>query len=102
VLLWKKWLEVILLKSTDCFQDQNAQHFDMTKAVACIKKDYPGLPGDPSTPLLGEKFKSMFRLSKTRFQVIMEDVMAGSSFVGSPITTAPKLPVVSVLCFHSS
>jgi hypothetical protein len=41
-----------------------------------IKRDYLGLPGDPSTPLLGAEFKTMFRLSKTRFQVLMEDVMA--------------------------
>jgi hypothetical protein len=52
------------------------QKFRHDEALACIKRDYLGLPGDHSTPLLGAEFKTMFRLSKTRFQVHMEDVMA--------------------------
>ena len=52
--------------------------FRHDEADHCIKRDYLGLPGDPSTPLLGAEFKNMFRLSKTRFQVLMEDVMAAN------------------------
>jgi Plant transposon protein len=50
--------------------------FRHDEALACMKRDYLGIPGDLSTPLLGAEFKTMFRLSKTRFQVLMEDVMA--------------------------
>jgi hypothetical protein len=35
-----------------------------------------GIVGDLTTPLFGAEFKLMFRLSKTRFQLLMEDVMA--------------------------
>jgi hypothetical protein len=50
--------------------------FRHDEALNCIKRDYMGIPGDPSTPLLGSEFKLMFRLSKERFQVLMEDVKA--------------------------
>jgi hypothetical protein len=40
-------------------------------ALECIEKDYIG-----DTPLLGVEFKLMFRLSRGRFQVLMEDAMA--------------------------
>jgi Plant transposon protein len=51
------------------------RHFRHDRALRCIQQDYIGLMGDPSTPLLGAEFKIMFRLSKGRFQVLMEDVM---------------------------
>jgi hypothetical protein len=35
----------------------------LDEADHCIKRDYLGLPGDPSTPLLCAEFKNMFRLS---------------------------------------
>jgi hypothetical protein len=47
-----------------------------SEALNCIKRDCLGLPNDPSTPLLGAEFKAMFRLSKSRFQVLMEDIQA--------------------------
>ena len=50
--------------------------FRHDEALNCIKRDYMGITGDPSTPLLGSEFKLMFRLSKERFQVLMEDVQA--------------------------
>jgi len=50
-------------------------------ALACIERDYIG-----DTPLLGVEFKLMFRLSRGRFQVLMEDVMASNiSFFKSTV-----------------
>jgi hypothetical protein len=45
-------------------------------AIYNIRRDYLGLPGGTSPPLLGADFKKMFRISRTRFQVMMEDIMA--------------------------
>jgi hypothetical protein len=50
--------------------------FRHAEAVNCIKRDYLGIPEDPMTPLIVTEFKTMFRLSRTRFQVLMEDVQA--------------------------
>ena len=41
-----------------------------------IQRDYLGIPGDATTPLYASSFKKMFRISRTRFQVMMEDIMA--------------------------
>jgi hypothetical protein len=50
-------------------------------ALACMERDYIG-----DTPLLGVDFKLMFRLSRGRFQVLMEDVMASDiSFFKSSV-----------------
>jgi hypothetical protein len=46
------------------------------EALHAIKRDYLGVVGDLTTPLFGSEFKVMFRLSRTRFQLLMEDVMA--------------------------
>ena len=43
-----------------------------------IKRDYLGGIGDLITPLFGVEFKLMFRLSRGRFEVLMQDVMAGN------------------------
>jgi hypothetical protein len=51
----------------------NRRKFRPDHALACIKRDYLG-----DAPLLGVKFKLMFRLSGGRFQVLMEDVMASN------------------------
>ena len=50
--------------------------FRHLEALQCIRRDYLGIPEDPSTPLLGAQFKLMFRVSRTRFQVLMEDIQA--------------------------
>jgi hypothetical protein len=50
--------------------------FRHAEAANCIKRDYLGIPEDPFlglledpvTHLLGAEFKTMFRLSSTRFQ----------------------------------
>jgi hypothetical protein len=42
-------------------------------ALVCIERDYVG-----DTQLLGVEFKLMFRLSRGRFQVLMEDVTASN------------------------
>lgn len=51
-------------------------------ALMLIRRDYLGnnnLVGDLTTPSLGSQFHKMFRLSRGRFQVLMEDVMSRSS-----------------------
>jgi hypothetical protein len=58
------------------------EKFRHAEALHCITRDYLGIPGDPLTPLFGEEFKTMFRLSRARFQVLMEDIQAsGISFL---------------------
>jgi hypothetical protein len=49
------------------------RHLD---ALFCIQRDYLGLPNDPSIPLLSTELKKMFRMSRSRFQVLMEDIKA--------------------------
>ena len=44
------------------------------EALHCINRDYLGFLGDPRTPLAGIEFKDNFRISRTRFRLIMEDV----------------------------
>jgi hypothetical protein len=50
--------------------------FHHQDALHCIRRDYLGLAGDPKTPLLGKEFALMFRISRGRFQLMMEHVMA--------------------------
>ena len=50
--------------------------FRPEQALYAIKRDYLGITGDLATPLFGAEFKLMFRVSRQRFQVLMEDVMA--------------------------
>jgi len=66
--------------------------FRHQEALTCIKRDYLGIPEDPSTPLLGAEFKIMFRLSRTRFQVLMEDIQA-SRFQFSRFVKGIKEPI---------
>lgn len=54
------------------------REFRHNEALQCIHRDYLGVVGDPSTPLLGSEFKLMFRLSRGRFQVLMEDIKASN------------------------
>jgi hypothetical protein len=51
------------------------RHFRHGDALHCIKRDYLGLPGDPTTPLfIDADFKMMFRITRGRFQRLMEDI----------------------------
>ena len=52
--------------------------FKSNEALQAINRDYMGIPGQPDTPLFGAEFKLMFRLSKARFQKLMEDVMGAN------------------------
>ena len=52
--------------------------FKSHEALQAIKRDYMGIPGQADTPLFGAEFKLMFRLSKARFQKLMEDVMGAN------------------------
>jgi hypothetical protein len=45
------------------------------EAMSGIQRDYLGKKEDPTTPLFGAEFGWMFRVSKGRFQVLMEDIM---------------------------
>ena len=48
-----------------------------SEALHCIKRDYLGIPDDPLTPIFdGREFDSMFRISRSRFQRMMEDFAA--------------------------
>ena len=44
------------------------------EALHCINRDHLGILGDPRTPLAGIEFTDHFRISRTRFRLIMEDV----------------------------
>ena len=59
--------------------------FRHKEALKCICRDYLGIAGDPLTPLfVGVEFKRMFRISRPRFQRMMEDIAAlGDSFYTS-------------------
>ena len=49
--------------------------FRHKEALHCIRRDYLGIVGDPSTPLfIGKDFEMMFRITRPRFQRLMEDV----------------------------
>jgi hypothetical protein len=50
--------------------------FRSHEAYHCIKRDFLGLPDDPQTPLHGAEFKVFFWISRQRFHVLMEDIMA--------------------------
>jgi hypothetical protein len=50
--------------------------FRPDEALQAIKRDYLGITGDLTTPLFGAEFKLMFRVSRSRFQVLMEDIMS--------------------------
>ena len=45
------------------------------EAKHCIDRDYLGIPGDPTTPISnGKDFYDVFRITRSRFQRIMEDL----------------------------
>jgi hypothetical protein len=49
--------------------------FRHSEGLHCINRDYLGLPDDPMTPLFnGVNFQMMFRVSRPRFQRLMEDI----------------------------
>ena len=51
------------------------RNFRHNEALSCIRRDYLATNGDTTTPLFVADFKLMFRVSRGRFQVLMEDVM---------------------------
>ena len=52
------------------------RQFKSDRALECIHQDYLGVAGDPATALFASDFQRMFRISRQRFQVFMEDIMA--------------------------
>ena len=56
----------------------NRRNFRHDEALSAIRRDYLGVLGDPTTPLFGADFKLMFRLSRGRFEVLLQDVMASN------------------------
>ena len=53
---------------------EEKRQFRPHEARHCIGRDYLGIPGDPTTPLSnGKDFYDVFRISRSRFQRIMED-----------------------------
>ena len=51
------------------------RRFRTDQALICIQRDYLGSETIPDEPLYGTQFKLFFRLSRPRFQRLMEDVM---------------------------
>jgi hypothetical protein len=49
--------------------------FNHDDALYSIKRYYLGKREEPTTPLFGAEFTWMFRASRSRFQVLMEDIM---------------------------
>jgi hypothetical protein len=45
-------------------------------ALDAIQRDYLGIPGSMDRTLMGADFKLIFRISRRRFQCLMEDFMA--------------------------
>ncbi len=45
------------------------------EALHCIQRDYLGFPNSPLPPMFdGKEFETMFRISRSRFQRLMEDI----------------------------
>lgn len=67
--------------------------FRHDEALHCIHRDYLGIPGDghgdaPTVPLFdGKEFDAMFRISRSRFQRLMEDFGATGDpfYVDQPV-----------------
>jgi Plant transposon protein len=53
--------------------------FKHAEALRAIQRDYLGKRNEPTTPLFGAEFSWMFRITKSRFQVLLEDIMASPS-----------------------
>ena len=49
--------------------------FRHDESLRDIRRDYLGNKEDPTTPLFGKEFTWMFRICRSRFQVLMEDIM---------------------------
>jgi hypothetical protein len=45
------------------------------QALQIMQRDYLGIPGDLSTPFFGQDFKWMSRLSRPRFELMVQDVL---------------------------
>ena len=52
--------------------------FRHDEALKAIQRDYLGSELTTDEPLFGAEFKLMFRMSRTRFRVLMEDVQASN------------------------
>ena len=53
---------------------EEKRKFRPHEALHCICRDYLGIPGDPTTPISrGKDFYDVFRITRSRFQRIMED-----------------------------
>jgi hypothetical protein len=69
--------------------------FKHDEALNAIQRDYLGKIEDPSTPLFGKEFHWTFKISRGRFQVLMEDIMGSQHdfFNLSPRDGHEKCPV---------
>jgi hypothetical protein len=46
------------------------------QALQVMQRDYLRIPGNLSTPLFGQEFEWMFRLSRPHFELMVQDVFA--------------------------
>jgi hypothetical protein len=67
-------------------------------ALKCIQRDFTGRADLDFIPLYGKEFSRIFRISRTRFQKMMEDVVAsGIQFISLPMQClAFGIPVTAV------
>jgi hypothetical protein len=49
--------------------------FKHDQALQAIRRDYLGHQQDPTTPLFGKDFNLMFRLSRQRFELLVQEIM---------------------------
>lgn len=69
-----------------CLPRSAKRSFRHDEALHCIRRDYMGIEGDPSTPLFaGSEFQAMFRISRPRFQRMLEEFAKS----GIPFYTPP-------------
>ncbi|KAG7336608.1 plant transposon protein [Nitzschia inconspicua] len=69
-------------------QRSTRRKFRHAEALHCIKRDYLGSTrgGDLISPLLGAEFQMIFKISRSRFQVLMEDIKASGCRFYQPKT----------------
>jgi hypothetical protein len=80
-------------------QRREVNHDD---ALYSFKRDYLGKREEPTTPLFGAEFTWMFRVSRSRFQVLMEDIMNSQHefFKPSPQDGHERCSLETKLLFH--
>jgi hypothetical protein len=67
----RKWMKIHHRK----LPRSSRRTFKSDEALKCIQRDFTGRADLDFIPLYGKEFSRIFRISRTRFQKMMEDVM---------------------------